>query len=496
MIEHVKASVRVGPGGKKTVVKAHNRTVKGKGNTTVKRHPRSTKSTAEKAATKSGAGSELEKRKKNPRERYASDGVPLHLPVKPADMGQHEYEMHNAHAQVGGIPTPQQYAHARKMDADAKRTSGSTAAAKKGKVTKQTGLSKPGEVANHASDQSILKMATQNAKGIHKINADRAYKKHVETYGDLSGKRLSKKDSLAAAYGKSRNMDFVKSDGQTAIFKRKSDGGETRISHTLIKPSAEKGRAAALGNMTKDHKRGTNGSTPEKPIKVPTIPGPGAQYASAKGLTHVSFAGGRHQFKDKNGKVTSKTHASVLAALDKTKKGLPDKAEEPFKSPVVKRKPGVSGAPGSSAPKKATSQGPGQTGKIQPKKVAGAKPTKAGSEFAKAKAGIAAKAVKGITNPTKQMKTDKRHLKADDKEYGAPKTLGQQAKIARDTVKVQADTRGKNFFAKAAAGTIRRVMKSPLGVPITNDKTKRTIGASVTAKPIPTKRSKVKRKKA
>lgn len=60
MIEKVKASVRIAANGKKTMVKAHTRTVKGSGNTTVTRHGRKTKGTA---AEVEGAGEEFSKRK-------------------------------------------------------------------------------------------------------------------------------------------------------------------------------------------------------------------------------------------------------------------------------------------------------------------------------------------------------------------------------------------------------------------------------------------------
>lgn len=60
MIEKVKGSTRIGANGKKTVVKAHTRTVKGKGNTSVVRHPRTVKSVSDKLAEKAGSGDEFE----------------------------------------------------------------------------------------------------------------------------------------------------------------------------------------------------------------------------------------------------------------------------------------------------------------------------------------------------------------------------------------------------------------------------------------------------
>jgi hypothetical protein len=60
------------------------------------------------------------------------------------------------------------------------------------------------------------------------------------------------------------------------------------------------------------------------------------------------------------------------------------------------------------------------------------------------------KAVPTVAKRTKRMTTDAKNQKADDKKYGAPKTLKQQAAIAKDTNAVQSKSRGKDFFAKTS----------------------------------------------
>lgn len=100
------------------------------------------------------------------------------------------------------------------------------------------------------------------------------------------------------------------------------------------------------------------------------------------------------------------------------------------------------------------------------KSVAGSKPTVAGSQFAKARAMKAATMVKSIMKPSANMKKNRKNERDDTRDFGRMTTVGQVSKAARANVKLQTETRGKNYFTRPDSDNmsmVKKVLRGPKG---------------------------------